>query len=194
MVIGCSHRFPFGQNHLGRFNIPKHSCERFNIAKHSCFLRMCLGKLPTYDRILRWNQQLQSSCCVLCFEQPETHAHLFYQCHYSQNVLQNVLSTIQLPGSILQIRHINMVWQKLKKSSIKQRIFYLCITGITYCLWQERNTRRFQQERKSIKQVIGSFLYSICSRIQYLVNVSSKEKTGKSLALFVIKAWALLSS
>ncbi|KAJ8422164.1 hypothetical protein Cgig2_009375 [Carnegiea gigantea] len=82
--------------------------------------------------------------------EPENHAHLLYQRHYSKNVLQNVPSTMQTPGSILQFRHIIMVRQKLKKSSIKQKVFCLCITGITYYLGQERNTRRFQQQRNTV--------------------------------------------
>jgi len=59
------------------FPMPRIIWERFNIPNQTfCFLRICLGKLSTRDRILSWNHQIRSACVfyVLINQKP---MHIF---------------------------------------------------------------------------------------------------------------------
>jgi len=127
--------------------------ERYNIPKQAfCIRRMCLGKLPACDRMMKWNHHVQNASCVLCHDNPGIYEHLFYQCQYSKTILQNVLSPMNISGSILNQAHIHIRWQKLKKQRTKQKVLSLCILGLTHYIWQDRNTRIFQHQ-ESVKLV-----------------------------------------
>ena len=182
--MGQKHDFPMAKIIWSRYNIHKYSF---------CLWKVCIGKLPTYNLLMKWNQQLQAPWCVLCHDQLETQTHLFCLCQFIQSVLQNVLSVMRIPGLIIENLHIKRVWKKLK-SDINRKVLSLCIARITYHLWQERNIRRFQNQERHVNKVTEYCLHIIGSRTQYVANVTRKEKTRMALADYVTKAMTTSSS
>ena len=131
-TIANGYKWLMGQKH--DFLVAKIIWSRYNVPKYSfCLWKVCVGKLPTCDLLMKWNQQQRAPWCVLCHEQLETQTHLFYLCQFSQSVLQNVLSAMRMPGLIIENQHIKRVWKKLK-SDTNRKVLSLCIAGITYHL------------------------------------------------------------
>lgn len=64
--------------------------------KYSFMMWVALkGRLQTTDRMMRWNNSINTEC-VLCNEESESCAHLFFGCRFSENVWRN------LAGGLMQ--------------------------------------------------------------------------------------------
>ncbi|XP_058216995.1 uncharacterized protein LOC131327886 [Rhododendron vialii] len=61
-----------------------------------------LGRLPSGDRLVSWGMVV-SPQCVLCSSGMESHAHLFFDCHFSSSIWQQILSRNGITRSILPL-------------------------------------------------------------------------------------------
>lgn len=114
--------------------LPRHSFLLWLVAK---------GRLYTLDRLCQWN--LGSTCivCCLCSSHDESHAHLFFECDYSQQLMDLACEWLQLqrvPRRFNAWRH--WLTHLMSASSWRQKTRAACLAAVAYHIWSERNARR----------------------------------------------------
>ncbi|KAJ8421416.1 hypothetical protein Cgig2_023591 [Carnegiea gigantea] len=106
-------------------------CE-FNVPRHAlCLWRLSLRRLPTKDRLARQGMNLENTPCELCYHNEETHHHIFFECSYTQCVLQNVFCSLRLYTGLYKLEDIlltptyletTMAVPLLDKKIVKKRV------------------------------------------------------------------------
>ncbi|XP_075101599.1 uncharacterized protein LOC142177038 [Nicotiana tabacum] len=107
-------------------------------------------RLATVDRIQKWGIQVQSESVLCSTDTEETLNHLFFECNYSKTIWHKLL---QWTGMQRQVRSWNeeLVWlanitrSKHPRASILAFIF----SATVYHVWMERNSRSFQQLKRT---------------------------------------------
>ncbi|XP_022042086.1 uncharacterized protein LOC110944747 [Helianthus annuus] len=125
--------------------IPRHSFHLWLVVKN---------KLKTQDRMAVWEAgsetNLRLMCCPLCNYDRDSRNHLFFQCVYASEVWRKVKSLVDMDDvtdswdSIIQ-------WMDLNAHSrtAESIICRIVVAASTYFVWQERNSRLFNQNRRS---------------------------------------------
>lgn len=73
---------------VGRFRYERIVWRSRIIPKHSFILWLVLSrKLLTLDRLVGWGIEVVQTECILCTEEEESLAHLFFSCSFSREVL-----------------------------------------------------------------------------------------------------------
>lgn len=115
---------------------------------------VCRNRIRTRDRLKRWGV-IDDSTCVLCGNGEETRDHLFFNCSFSGYVWSCVLKRNQLGYRCNSWQEeLNMAEQYYKGSAMIARIGRLTMGVTLYCLWQERNTRIFQNAIRNEEAVL----------------------------------------
>ncbi|KAJ8430197.1 hypothetical protein Cgig2_006705 [Carnegiea gigantea] len=97
---------------------------KFNVPRHAlCLWRLSLRRLPTKDRLARRGMSLENTQCELCYHNEETHRHIFFECSYTQCVLQNVFCFLRLYTSLYKLEDILLTptYCQLKQVSISYK-------------------------------------------------------------------------
>ena len=82
---------------------------RFTMPRHAfCLWRLTLKRLPTKDRLTKMGVSLRHKDCELCLCNEETHQHIFFECSYSQCVLQNVFSNLGFRTGLYRVEDVLM--------------------------------------------------------------------------------------
>ncbi|KAF5815287.1 putative RNA-directed DNA polymerase [Helianthus annuus] len=125
-----------------------------NIPKHAFILWLAFKfRLLTQDRLLSWGfvGDLRCSLCKRC---PDSHKHLFFECEYALAVWRRCKvfgKMIDAPNSWPDI--VKFVEEKGFMKSVWGVIGRLVLAASVYFIWQERNRRQFEEERRSVQQV-----------------------------------------
>ncbi|CAI9108452.1 OLC1v1008041C1 [Oldenlandia corymbosa var. corymbosa] len=125
---------------------------KYNIRKHSFILWLVMrGRLLTSDRLQKLNIISQPVLCVLCSAKEESLDHLFLQCQFSKELLQNLRRWIGCPVipdkiSVWKTRLRN-IWQKCK---CKQRVLFSLLAAAIYQIWKVRNEVQHGQKLMEI--------------------------------------------
>ncbi|XP_022024393.1 uncharacterized protein LOC110924705 [Helianthus annuus] len=93
---------------------------------------------------------LRLMCCPLCKYDRDSRNHLFFQCVYASEVWRKVKSLVDMEDvtdswdSIIQ-------WMDLNAHSrtAESIICRIVVAASTYFVWQERNSRLFNQNQRS---------------------------------------------
>ena len=99
----------------------------------------CLEVLQMEDRL---PIPISNKTCFPCYDQSESHSHLFYKCAFSQTVLQNVLGTFRRTGQIYQFSDPKISVRSSKHRAMRQILSLMAV--ITYILRNERKHRLFR--------------------------------------------------
>ncbi|GKB41517.1 RNA-directed DNA polymerase, eukaryota, reverse transcriptase zinc-binding domain protein [Tanacetum coccineum] len=118
-------------------------------------------RLTTQDRLLKWYPG-KEAVCHLCKTCLDSHNHLFFDCHYSKKIWDEVMRLI--PQS--QNTH---VWEEIidqaakwpKNRSVMSIIKRISLAVSVYCIWNERNKRLFTKEVKDWEIVLKVIIYTI---------------------------------
>ncbi|XP_075098948.1 uncharacterized protein LOC142175847 [Nicotiana tabacum] len=121
------------------------------IPKHQFIMWMALQpRLATIDIIQLWGIQVQSECVLCSTDAEETLTHLFFECSYSKTKWQKLLQWI---GIQRQVRSWNeeLAWlANITRNKHPRTVIIAFIFAATvYHVWMERNSRRFQQLKKT---------------------------------------------
>jgi hypothetical protein len=146
----------------------------------SCLLKGMLDRLPTRERLKKFNITNTDSC-VLCEDGTENINHLFFACSYSSYIWSLCRLKLQLPNS-----HIGNLLQEAEliksKFKIKDRAFILSRLAFNACvwhIWQERNRRIFQ-----LKNMHKVFIFRrIYEDINVLLQTCNWKTNGRELLL-----------
>ncbi|XP_022015064.1 uncharacterized protein LOC110914582 [Helianthus annuus] len=109
------------------------------------------GKLLTQDKILKWDlswrKNMNMMCYLLCYQNFDSHPHLFFECKYSSQVWLIIRKKVGMDFVSPKWRDI-IEWL-LARARSKSAVFYVAkilVTAALYFIWQERNARIFKNQ------------------------------------------------
>ena len=140
-----------------------------SIPKHSFILWMAIkGRLMTQDRIAVWNPNGDMKC-VFCKQCLDSHAHLFFLCQYTNQVWKEMQKLLDKQFSD-KWENIIEEFSSLKANrNIWSIIRRLVLGAAVYFVWQERNTRLFQNCERNVNVLVQSIMECIKWRIMNFV-------------------------
>lgn len=110
-------------------------------------------RLLTLDKLSTWTSVPITRTCSLCQNEEEDHAHLFFKCLYSCELLEQVNQWLQLHhvplalnGWCHWIRHL------AQNNSWRQRAKCAGYAAAVYHIWSERNARQHDSPNLSAHQ------------------------------------------
>ncbi|GJZ08185.1 hypothetical protein Tco_0542468 [Tanacetum coccineum] len=135
-------------------HIPRHAFNLWLIMKK---------KLKTQDMIYSWDvSDALSTVCPLCELQPDSHQHLFFDCSFSKQVWNHMKTFVDLPNSRPDLNNIlSFIRPTAKRRSSRSFIANLFLAASCYFFWQERNSRLFKNNKKTVSQVIACAMDSV---------------------------------
>ncbi|XP_074277680.1 uncharacterized protein LOC141601310 [Silene latifolia] len=99
--------------------------------------------------------------CLICDSYTETHEHLFFNCRYSQQILQKMELWC---GFSLQV---NRTTGSLPpKVCLKQKVHFLLLAACYYQVWTQRNNARMNHVLLKPDKVTGHIIDVVKSRIR----------------------------
>ncbi|GJX79200.1 putative reverse transcriptase domain, reverse transcriptase zinc-binding domain protein [Tanacetum coccineum] len=124
------------------FCIPRHAFHLWLVVKE---------KLKTQDRVGSWEvSNSLARLCPLCDLQPDSHQHLFFDCHFSQQVWSHVKSFIVRKAYLLEDKQIPSVgiFDEKMRIMVGDGVTLTCDGIRTYKGWRQdpidlRSPRRF---------------------------------------------------
>ena len=138
MVNGTNAQYPLARIICCRCTVPRHAF---------CLWRLTLKRLPTKDRLSKMGVSLRHKDCELCFCNEKTHQHIFFECSYSQCVLQNVFSNQGFRTGLYRVEDVLMALAYCQLQQVHRQAFNGCLTAAVYCIWTERNSRLHQRRQ-----------------------------------------------
>ncbi|KAM6569805.1 hypothetical protein CsatB_017790 [Cannabis sativa] len=114
--------------------------DRLVIPKHRFILWLVFWKrLNTKERVSKFNQNIDITC-ALCGKGDETIEHLFFQCDYSSECLQEIKVSLQWntpAGDIF--KRLQPCHQTKKFSAAKKSMVNTVVASLVYHIWKARN-------------------------------------------------------
>ncbi|XP_022007435.1 uncharacterized protein LOC110906640 [Helianthus annuus] len=123
-----------------------------SIPRHGFLMWLVLkGKLLTQDKILKWDlsrrKNMNMMCCMLCYQNYDSHPHLFFECKYSAQVWYTIRNKVNMGD-------VSPKWQEIvewllaraRSKSARNYIAKILVAAAVYFIWQERNTRTFMNQ------------------------------------------------
>ncbi|KAL0294629.1 UNVERIFIED_CONTAM: hypothetical protein Sangu_3213900 [Sesamum angustifolium] len=129
----------------------------FKIPKNNFILWLAImGKLSTLDK--PWLHHTDSNCILCTDGAPETHDHLFFTCSFSRRCLTIIRQQIPFlwPHRHWQ-RGIHWASSRWRGKHVVNAAFRSLLASLVYHIWQERNSRRFQQ-RSRTPSIVGNLV------------------------------------
>ncbi|XP_074315220.1 uncharacterized protein LOC141651404 [Silene latifolia] len=148
------------------FSMHKTLGDSFTYPKHAVIGVLAIqNKLPTIDNICSRGLMLVNRC-VLCEQQAETAAHLFFECSYSKEVWLGVATWLRCTSSIA-LRFICSWFKRHNRgrSWLKKQRRCALLSSI-YLIWAERNKRIFQNLARPPSSLIWKVKYLVFVRSQ----------------------------
>ncbi|XP_020258830.1 uncharacterized protein LOC109835258 [Asparagus officinalis] len=141
--------------------------DQLSYPKHSFISWLAvLNKLLTKDRLMKRGLIIDGSCCLCSGAELENRNHLFFSCKFSSEVWNGIMSWLQFTWRSCEWDHI-LEWfcTKLRGKGFKQGIRRIAFTAAIYNIWTERNLRIFQQEIRTVTQLIKRIKMDILSAV-----------------------------
>ncbi|XP_062113186.1 uncharacterized protein LOC133824323 [Humulus lupulus] len=113
---------------------------KISVPKHRFILwQSVLGHLLTRDNLLHCHVPMVSTLCPVCERVDESHAHLFFECLFSQKFL--VLIKRWLGPALWPVKYTEwLYWIEGKPKGMLQRIDVASLAAVVYCIWFNRNS------------------------------------------------------
>nr|GEX54718.1 hypothetical protein [Tanacetum cinerariifolium] len=124
------------------------------------------NSLKTHDQLRLWdvglNTNLNLLSCTFCVSQPDSHAHLFFECSFSAQMWMYIR---HLPGMKMVSSSFHDIVSYLfliaHRRTTKSIIGGLLIAAASYFIWVERNNRIFKNTRRSPKEIRDSMMVTV---------------------------------
>lgn len=115
-------------------------------------------RLSTKVRLAKWGVTTNMTC-PLCEDKDEDIDHLFFECAFSGEIWNKLLSWqgIQRASSRW---HDEVQWAltHMKGNNCVAQVYRMTLAGAIYCLWMERNYRIFQHKHKQKEAIIRQII------------------------------------
>ncbi|XP_021996307.1 uncharacterized protein LOC110893509 [Helianthus annuus] len=137
------------------------------IPRHAFLMWLIMRrKLLTQDKILQWDltrrKNMNMMCCLLCFENNDSHEHLFFECKFSAQIWCSVRDKVNM-GTV-DPKWIDVTNWLLARGASKSVFNYssrLIVAASAYFIWQERNTRLFKNQTRPPDIIISLILQTV---------------------------------
>ncbi|KAL2901703.1 hypothetical protein RDABS01_026785 [Bienertia sinuspersici] len=154
------------RNVWGRLSLPKHQF---------CAWLAIQERLNTKERLERMGL-VRDTDCVLCQGANETWNHLFFQCPYSKQIIQDITQWLGAKPTVLSIpllyRWIN---RRATISKFQKDVWCAAINATIYHIWQQRNNIIWRDQKQDWRQVIKQIKAQVIMRIN---GCNEKKKNG----------------
>ncbi|XP_071695055.1 uncharacterized protein [Rutidosis leptorrhynchoides] len=146
------------------------------IPKHAFILWLVMGeRLKTQDKLKPWDLRNHPVLkCMLCDDNMDSHAHIFFECKFSLMVWQRVKGLMRFPLGTNDWKVCrDVLAQHAGRNNSKGVVAKLCFAASVYTLWAERNNQVFNGRPKTVDQVFELIRSNV--RLNYLdVMVASR--------------------
>ncbi|XP_074277812.1 uncharacterized protein LOC141601427 [Silene latifolia] len=136
--------------------------------------------LSTIDNICKRGYCIPNRC-ALCLKACESQLHLFFQCEFSGQVLQAILTWQGITHAPLILNHELRRLSKLTGRGRRKKWARCALAAVVYSLWQERNARIFTDTHATLEQLLHKIKTLV--RIRLLSNLNSVNSEEIILAL-----------
>ncbi|XP_020253929.1 uncharacterized protein LOC109830994 [Asparagus officinalis] len=141
----------------------------YQYPKHSFVLWLaCHSRLLTMDRLCRMGiLESEKNRCVLCSRsQPETTKHLFFECQYAAEILNEVMDWMNFPWKSCDWTQVlNWFSSNLRGKGFLKMMKRMALSVTIYMIWQEMNLRIFQGKAREPSILFRVIKVSIFSKI-----------------------------
>ncbi|KAL2944091.1 LINE-1 retrotransposable element ORF2 protein [Bienertia sinuspersici] len=154
------------RNVWGRLAIPKHKF---------CAWLAVQERLKTKDRLEKIGV-VSDTGCVLCQEASETWSHLFFQCKYSKQLIQEISQWLGARPTATNIpRMYRWINRRATASKFQKEVWNAAINASIYHIWQQRNKKIWKDQGLEWDQVVKQIKALIIMRINGCID---KKKNG----------------
>ncbi|XP_062089725.1 uncharacterized protein LOC133796267 [Humulus lupulus] len=148
-----------------RFHWSKEVWCRLNIPKHSFVLWIAIqNRLKTRERLHRFNIT-EDSTYILCNGADETVEHLFFDCSFSQDCLQQLKKWLGWRAHTESLQGLLRWTERSKKSKFQKNVLAASVAALVYHLWQAGNNKLWQSSIVSPKLLVQEAKWQIKTRI-----------------------------
>ncbi|XP_062112537.1 uncharacterized protein LOC133823707 [Humulus lupulus] len=149
-----------------RVNWSKEVWGRLNTPKHSFTLWLAIqDRLKTKARLYRFNV-LPEARCQFCTVEDETTTHLFFDCPFSSECLQQIKSWVRWGISSCQLPYIMRMIGRMKATRFRKMVLSAIIAALVYHLWRARNERLWLSSLDNPKSIVQKIKAASKIRIQ----------------------------
>ncbi|PWA58483.1 RNA-directed DNA polymerase, eukaryota, Reverse transcriptase zinc-binding domain protein [Artemisia annua] len=140
-----------------------------NIPKHTfVFWKAVQNRLTTQDKVRQWGSY-DLMICPLCYNDMDSHSHLFFKCKYAGQFWGKVLVNIEINcGNMEWNEIVNEFARKFNGNSIGSVIRRLSLAASVYLIWQERNNKLFRGKQRGWEELYKMFHETIRMRLMNL--------------------------
>ncbi|XP_074288043.1 uncharacterized protein LOC141613200 [Silene latifolia] len=103
--------------------------------------------------------------CTLCFRSNEDDRHLFFDCPFSNGLLQQILVWQGVNRRVLSLKHERYKLAPCRGKSWQIKVACCALVATIHHIWQERNMRIFQGVCHSFAQILARIKYEVCVKI-----------------------------
>ncbi|GKE66405.1 hypothetical protein Tco_1520566 [Tanacetum coccineum] len=130
-----------------------------------------------------------AASCSLCEVQPNSPSHLFFNCSFSTQVLNQMKGLANLSSMTGGYKEVvDYLIPHAKSRSCKSVVAKLVLSASVYYIWQERNNRLFSNQKRTIEQ-----LYEVIKSAVRLKLLSCSFKKTRA-GLEYVRLWELPDS
>ncbi|XP_056697970.1 uncharacterized protein [Spinacia oleracea] len=130
-----------------------------------CWL-MVHGRLQTRTRLHKIGI-CDTSVCLICDNNEETHPHLFFECCYKKSCLMVFKSWLGIPGHIVHYMGlIRWIQWKSKGSKFQKNVMYTAVNAVVYAIWKVRNEALWNNKVPTVLHTIQFVKQSVINIIQ----------------------------
>ncbi|XP_062075250.1 uncharacterized protein LOC133779289 [Humulus lupulus] len=110
-------------------------------------------RLKTKERLYRFNV-LPDARCQFCTVEDETIAHLFFECPFTSDRLQQIKSWMHWGISSCQLPCILRLIGRMKTTKFRKMAISAIIAALVYHLWRARNERIWLSSLDNPKSIV----------------------------------------
>ncbi|XP_022015014.1 uncharacterized protein LOC110914533 [Helianthus annuus] len=137
--------------------IPRHAFMMWLIMKR---------KLLTQDKILQWDfsrrKNMNMMCCLLCYENFDSHQHLFFECKFSDEVWNMIRGKVGMEAVCSRWADITeWLCARIRSKKVEIYVAKLLVAAAAYTIWQERNARLFRNQLRPPEMVKDAILKTV---------------------------------
>ncbi|KAF8092782.1 hypothetical protein N665_0401s0029 [Sinapis alba] len=141
------------------------------------------NRLATGDRLLQWNPQANATC-ILCNSGVESRNHLFFSCHYTEELWKKLAGNLMGPiYTCIWDEVLNLI-SNSSVSRVKQFLMRYVFQAAVHTIWMERNGRRHCSTQRPPMILVKFIDKQIRNRISSLKGKGGKHLTQAMVAWF----------
>jgi len=136
--------------------------------------RILIGRLPTFDNLIRRGLAISSPLCVLCKETQETTQHLFLECAYAQRVWLLCfrwlgITYVQHKDILIHFESFHLPHLNAKQNQVWKGVWVTIVRSI----WEQRNLVVFKQGTVDVDEILHLAQLSVWLKLKFGTNFFS---------------------